>query len=223
MTIVLELPFTGSWLVQNSPAERVPSHGTDRLGSRYAIDFVAVDERHRSASRRTWRTLLASEPPELFHAFGRPVLAPIAGRVVRAHDGEPDHEARRSQLTLIPYALGQARRLAQGPAAVAGNHLIVEITPTGPYLALVHLRRGSLRVAEGERIGVHQHLADCGNSGNSTQPHLHLQVSDRLDLGTALGVPILFRRFTETRRPGTTAQVRHNALPTERAVIGPAG
>ncbi len=62
MTIVLELPFTGSWLVQNSPAERVPSHGTDRLGSRYAIDFVAVDERHRSASRRTWRTLLASEP-----------------------------------------------------------------------------------------------------------------------------------------------------------------
>ena len=69
--LLLALPFTGRWLVRNSPARRVPSHGTDLLGSRYAIDFVGVDDQHRIAPR-DWRTLLATEPPERFPAFGRP-------------------------------------------------------------------------------------------------------------------------------------------------------
>ena len=41
----------GGWL-RNSPARRVPSHGVDLLGQRYAIDFVGVDERGRTAYRR---------------------------------------------------------------------------------------------------------------------------------------------------------------------------
>ena len=113
--IILASPFAGRWLAQNSPARRVPSHGTDLLGERYAIDFVAVDHRHRSADRRDWRTILATEPAERFFAFGQPILAPVDGKVVAAHDGEIDHEARRSQLTLVPYALSQLARL-QGAA-----------------------------------------------------------------------------------------------------------
>src|SRR5918993_5948320 len=70
--VLLSLPFTGRWLTQNSPARRVPSHGTDLFGERYAIDFVGVDDRHRTAPRRDWRTVLATEPPERFVAFGRP-------------------------------------------------------------------------------------------------------------------------------------------------------
>lgn len=53
--VVLALPFTHRWVVQNSPARRVPSHGTDLLGQRYAIDFVGVDDRHRTAPKRDWR------------------------------------------------------------------------------------------------------------------------------------------------------------------------
>jgi hypothetical protein len=69
------------------------------MGLRYSIDFVAVDDRHRTAPMRDWRTLLASEPPERFFAYGRPILAPGDGMVIDVHDGEIDHEARRSQLT----------------------------------------------------------------------------------------------------------------------------
>jgi hypothetical protein len=65
-TVVLSLPFTGLWLARNSPARRVPSHGSDLFGESYAIDFVRVDERGRSAAHRDWRTYLASEPPERF-------------------------------------------------------------------------------------------------------------------------------------------------------------
>ena len=61
--VALSLPFAGRWLAQNSPARRVPSHGTDLLGGRYAIDFVGVDHRRRTADRRDWRTFLATEPP----------------------------------------------------------------------------------------------------------------------------------------------------------------
>ena len=150
--VVVGLPFAGRWLAMNSPARRVPSHGVDVLAQRYAIDFVGVDERHRDADHSDWRTWLATEPPERFYAFGRPVLAPADGVVVAVHDGEPDHEARRSQLALLPYALGQAGRLRQGPAAIAGNHVVVRLAGAGVFAALVHLRRGSLRVAVGDAV-----------------------------------------------------------------------
>ena len=105
--VLLRLPFTGRWLVQNSPARRVPSHGTDLLGLRYAIDFVGVDDQAPDGTVRDWRTVLATEPPERFFAFGRPILAPCDGVVVAAHDGEPDHAARRSQLPWCPTRSGR--------------------------------------------------------------------------------------------------------------------
>ncbi|MDQ2698131.1 MAG: hypothetical protein M3Y46_04995, partial [Actinomycetota bacterium] len=48
---VLALPFRGTWLAENSPARRVPSHGTHHFASTYAIDFVAVEEGRAAAAR----------------------------------------------------------------------------------------------------------------------------------------------------------------------------
>lgn len=219
--MLLALPFAGRWLVQDSPARRVPSHGVDVLGERYAIDFVGVDERGRTAPRRDWRTLLATEPPERFFAYGRPVLAPAAGVVVVAHDGEPDHEARRSPLALVPYALGQAARLRAGVAAVAGNHLVVDLG--GAFVALVHLRAGSLRVGVGDAVVTGQAVAACGSSGNSSQPHLHVQAMDSLDLAVARGVPLAFRDFREWPRGAREPLVRASGVPGEGAVVEPRG
>lgn len=219
--IVISLPFVGRWLARNSPARRVPSHGTDLLGGRYAIDFVGVDDRHRTADRRDWRTFLSTEPVERFFAYGRPILAPAHGTVVQAHDGEIDHVGRRSQLTLVPYAFGQAARLRQGVGAVAGNHVIIALPHTGAFVALAHLRAGSLRVAVGEEVTAGQPVAECGNSGNSTQPHVHLQVMDSLDLSVARGVPMAFRRFREWPRGGAQSEIRELGLPPEGAVVEP--
>jgi hypothetical protein len=116
--VVLSLPFRGTWLARNSPARRVPSHGTHLFATTYAMDFVAVTGR-RTATTRDWRTLLSTEPVERFFAFGRPILAPAAGRVVSVHDGEPDLVARRSPLARVPYALTQAARVRGGAGAIA--------------------------------------------------------------------------------------------------------
>jgi len=191
--VILSVPFSGPCRVQNSPANRVPSHGTDAFGSSYAIDLVPVDERGRSAPR-AWRGLVMAEPPEIFVGFGRPVLAPTAGRVVLVHDGEPDHEARRSQITLVPYMLGQSRRAQRGPAGLAGNHVVIAIGPDGPFVLVAHLQRGSMQVRPGQPISVGAPVARCGNSGNSTEPQIHLQVSDSTDWTSARGLPFAFGR-----------------------------
>lgn len=171
----------------------MPSHGTDAFGSSHAIDLVPVDERGRSAPR-TWRALVAAEPPETFIGFGRPILAPAAGRVALVHDGEPDHDARRSQLALVPYMLGQGRRAQRGAVGLAGNHVVLAIGADGPFVLLAHLQRGSVQVQPGQQVSEGLQLARCGNSGNSTEPHLHLQVSDSTDWESARGCPFAFRR-----------------------------
>ena len=122
------------------------------------------------------------------------MLAPIDGTVVAVHDGEPDHEARRSQLALVPYALGQAGRVRGGPAAIAGNHVVVAPTPDGPFVLLAHLRSGTVGVRVGDVVTAGVEVGRCGNSGNSTQPHVHVQATDSLDWPRARGLPIAFRR-----------------------------
>ena len=210
--VVLELPFRGLWLARNSPARRVPSHGTDLFGVTYAIDFVAVDESGLPAPR-TWRTAFATEPPEAFRGFGRPLLAPVRGEVVAVHDGETDHVARRSQLALVPYAVGQATRVRQGIAAVAGNHVVIALGPAGPYVGLAHLRRGPVRPAVGDVVAVGQPVGECGNSGNSTQPHVHVQVTDSVDWATARGIPMVFRR------PPAAGESSDTWMPAESEIV----
>ncbi|SKB04133.1 M23 family metallopeptidase [Aeromicrobium choanae] len=190
--IELAYPFTGRWLARNSPVRRVPSHGTHLMGTTYAIDFIPVDERGRSAPR-SWRAVVATEPPEGFAGFGVPILAPCSGRVVVAHDGEPDHEARRSAPSLLTYALTQARRVRAGAPAIAGNHVVIAMGEGGPFVLLAHLRQGSVRVAVGDEVVEGRAVGACGNSGNSTEPHVHLQVTDSLDWASARGLPLAFR------------------------------
>lgn len=190
-------------------------------GGRYAIDFVGVDDRHRTAGSRSWRTFLATEPPELFFAFGRPILAPVDGTVVAIHDGEPDHEARRSQPALIPYALTQGARVRQGVGAIAGNHVVLSVAGSQVFVALVHFQAGSIQVSVGDEVAVGQQIARCGNSGNSTQPHVHMQAMDSDDLSAAQGVPMRFRQFREWPSGPGRNHVRDLAVPGERAVVEP--
>src|SRR5690625_4432761 len=151
-SITGSLPFEGRWLVGSTPAQRIPSHGTDMFGVGYAIDFIAVDERNRTSSSTSWRTLVGSEPPEIFYAFGKPVYSPVSGKVVSVHNGEPDHEARRSFLTLIPYMLGQADRIRKVPKAVAGNYVIIAADKCDLYINILQLQLVSFVVAAVEDV-----------------------------------------------------------------------
>ena len=188
-SINLEYPFAGRWLTQNSPANRVPSHGTTLFASSYAIDFVPVNDAGHTAPI-TFGSLVRPEPPETFPGFGRALLAPIEGIVVAAHDTEHDHAAYRG-LPSISYAMTQHRRARAGWVALAGNHVLIE--SGGSVVALCHLQQGSIEVRPGQRVGVGDMLGGCGNSGNSTEPHVHVQAIDNRDVERANAVRLTFR------------------------------
>ena len=125
-----------------------------------------------------------------FPGFGRPILAPVNGVVVGVHDTAPDHAAFRG-LSSVGYALTQRRRAAAGWLELAGNHVMIE-TGGGSVVAVCHLQLGSVDVQLGQTVQVGRRLGNCGNSGNSTEPHVHLQAMDRVDVLHASAVPITF-------------------------------
>ncbi|MFI7537307.1 M23 family metallopeptidase [Streptosporangium sp. NPDC049376] len=205
VSIDLDYPFTGRWLVQNSPANRVPSHGTTLFATSYAIDFVPVGGAGRTAPI-TFGSLVRPEPPERFPGFGRPILAPVAGVVLAVHDAEPDHPAYRG-LPSIGYALTQHRRAAAGWVTLAGNHVLIEHADV--VVALCHLQHGGVEVRPGQRVHVGDVLGRCGNSGNSTEPHVHVQAIDNRDVEHANAVPVTFRGSLPRDGEVITAQEPH--------------
>ena len=129
--------------------------------------------------------------------------------MVRAHDAERDHWSRTSPPALLYLVAEGTVRELLGPGRILGNHLVLDLGD-GVYAALAHLRRGSLRVRPGDRVAAGQQLAACGNSGNSTEPHLHFQLMDHPSVLLAAGLPL---RFGQAGLPGnlealTVAQVR---------------
>jgi len=137
--------------------------------------------------------------------------------VVAVHDGEPDHVARRSWRAL-PYLGTQRERVRAGTEAVAGNHVGVALPGGRAFVFLVHLRRGSIRVRVGDLVHAGQVLGTCGNSGNSTQPHVHLQVTDGPAVSKARGVPVEFRGFREQPVRGPVVE-RVQGVPAEGSIV----
>jgi hypothetical protein len=179
----VEPPVRGPWRAANSPASRVPSHGLHAYGQTYAIDLVFDPPgfpRPRSVRR-------AAE----FPGFGQPLFAAAAGRVVRVSRWQRDHWSRTS-LPGVLYLLaeGMIRELF-GAGRVIGNHIVVDVGG-GRYALYAHLQRRSAMVRPGDVVVAGQQLARCGNSGNSSEPHLHFQLMDHPRPTFAAGLPFVF-------------------------------
>jgi murein DD-endopeptidase MepM/ murein hydrolase activator NlpD len=110
-------------------------------------------------------------------------------------------------------------RARAGAGALAGNHVILELGDGHAYVLLAHLRAGSPRVRAGEVVAAGQELATCGNSGNSTQPHVHIQVMDGADPFTARGLPMSFRDYRAWRRAGAPPVLVGEGVPGESEIV----
>ncbi len=193
-------PVMGSWRALNSPATRVPSHGTQGYGQAHAIDLVCEQADDRRRPGFAWWPL--ARRPDDFPGFGQRVLAPGDGVVVRVHDSERDHWSRTSPWGLLYLVTIELLRELFGPNRVVGNHVIIDLGG-GVYAALAHLRHGSVLVSVGDHVRAGDQVAECGNSGNTTEPHLHFQLMDHRRVGIAAGLPFCFLApdGTELRTP----------------------
>lgn len=186
-------PVEGLWRAMHSPADRVPSHGLHAYGQTYAIDLVHVNG-GRPDQGPFWPL---SHPPQAFSAFGEPVLSPVDGTVVRVRDSARDHRSRTSWPAIAYFFVEAALRELMGAGRILGNHVIVK-ADDGVYALVCHLQKGSALVREGDQVAAGRELARCGNTGNSTEPHVHFQLMDCPRPSLAAGLPFVFSSVEQT-------------------------
>ena len=184
----ISAPVRGRWLALNSPADHVPSHGLNAYGQTWAIDLVRAPA-DGSRPRTGWWPL--GRRPERFPGFGTDVLAPAAGTVVRTRDRAHDHWSMNSWPGFAFLFLESGLRELAGPSGILGNHVVLDLGD-GVFAVLAHLQRASVRVAPGDSVVAGEVLARCGNSGTSSEPHLHFQLMDHPRVALADGIPFAF-------------------------------
>ena len=194
--VALLSPVRGRWVPVNSPADKVPSHGTHELGQSYAIDLVHVPDPAEEWQPLQPRPIAAR--PETFPAFGQEILAPADGVVVQASGWQRDHWSRKSwpafvYLMVEGVIFRQILSLLTLSAGrfVVGNSVVLDLGD-GVHAVFAHLRRGSVRVEKGDRVKAGDVLGEVGNSGNSSEPHLHFHLMDRPGALVAAGLPFAF-------------------------------
>lgn len=191
-SIRVSSPVSGRWLGMNSPATKVPSHGIRLYGQAYAIDLV-----HEPADSA--RPAFGDGPPMRaasdYPAFGAPVFAMIDGIVVRSTDWRRDHRARSNGIALVYMLIEGAVREIGGPGFILGNHVTIR-GADGVYATVAHLQQGSISTRVGATVRAGEQIARCGNSGNSSEPHVHAQLMDRVSPWTAQGLPLSFADIT---------------------------
>lgn len=162
----LRLPFDGEWTVVWGGRTVPQNYHAAYTDQRFALDLLVVRD-----GRTHTGTGSANED---YHCFGLPILAPGEGRVVVARDGVPD-----------------GRPGVISDADPPGNHVVID-HGTGEYSVLAHLQRGSVRVSEGDRVAPGDTLGLCGNSGRSSEPHLHYHLQTTPSFGSGEGLPAQF-------------------------------
>jgi hypothetical protein len=199
--VVVELPLRGEWSVERSPADRIPSHGTDVLGQRYAYDLVRTDHRRglHLHPAGTLRWLLIGGRTRDFYGWGQPVHAALDGVIVQAVDGVAErqwlHPVRESWLAVKTTVMFARRGL--DAARLAGNHVVM--ATGGTYALYAHLAPGSVIVTRGQQVRAGELLGRVGHTGNSTAPHLHFHLMDSADPLQARGIPCAFSAYLVER------------------------
>jgi hypothetical protein len=153
-------------------------------GQRWAYDLVVEPAGH------------GKKRLEDYGCFGTEIVAPIAGTVHLARDGQDD------------LAIGETLSDA---SLLLGNHVVIKVPQTGTFLVIGHMRKGSVTVKVGEAVSEAQPIGLCGNSGNTSEPHIHIHhqrqdpmlFNGELNVGVNYveGLPLYFRDHDGAKMP----------------------
>lgn len=201
----------GNGLSNGSAHRRAVNYfnGRPYFAERYAIDFVQMDAEGS--------TFTGDENKNSsYYAYNQDLLAVAKGKVVLVKDGIPEN---------IPHSGKLAEPLTLNN--IGGNFIILDLG-NGKFASYAHLIPGSLKVKVGDFVNPGQVMAKLGNSGNSSEPHLHFHIGDKPSMLVTNGIPYGFDQFKLKATQRVDNQVQFlktpalnylNQLPLEDSVI----
>jgi murein DD-endopeptidase MepM/ murein hydrolase activator NlpD len=208
--IVVAPPLRGEWIAGDSVNNRPDAahrravlieDGHAWLAQRFAIDWVQYQT--VNGVRTTWRGPEAQN--DSYFCYDQPIYSVADGKVVDMADGLPEN---------VPHSGKYA--IAIGADNAAGNHVVVEIAPHR-FVLYAHMKPGTVRVKIGDNLRVGEIVGHVGNTGSSTEPHLHMHIDDQPSFLAGNGVPY---EFTEGEASGP---VEANVSSPSAIRLGPIG
>lgn len=185
------LPFKGEWLVFWGGDRAEVNHHVHEPSQRRAADLVKIDGDGKTHSG-------AGNALTDYYAYGQEILAMADGVVVTAIDGVPDSAPGELNAT-----------------SLTGNLIVLEHTG-GVHSAYAHLIPGSLKARPGDRVRRGQVIGRCGNSGHSSEPHLHVQFQDGPRLDRSWGVEGVFAEAMVVRDGMSSRRADYSFLKGDR-------
>ena len=175
--IAVSSPFASESYMFHAGHNTMVNYHVAHRSQKHALDMVIVHE-DGSANNGDMNNL------EDYACFGAPLITPVAGEVVIAESG------------VIDQPIGSMD--SKNPA---GNHVVIKMDETH-YALLAHMKQDSTVVSVGDRVTVGQKIGECGNSGNTSEPHLHFQIQRYPDLFAEGGYtyPVKFNNTARIRR-----------------------
>ncbi len=164
------LPFKGEWTVLWGGDTRELNYHVDYKQQKTAFDLVMTNEKNLS-----YKT--TGQTNEDYYVFGQEIISPVTGEVVQVVDGIKDN---------VPGVMN--------PLYVPGNTVIIK-TAHDEYLFFAHFKQSSIVVKPGQQVEQGQLLGLCGNSGNSSEPHLHFQIQNTEDMNQATAAKSFFEKI----------------------------
>lgn len=170
--VAFSLPVDGLWFVFWGGESAIENYHVIATDQRHAYDIVVWKDGGTHVGDPSVN--------ENYWAYGQRVLAPAAGTIVTAVDGLRD----------------QTPQVGSDGTNPAGNHLVIEVA-RGEYVLIAHMQPGSLTVAVGDVVESGQQIGLVGNSGNTSEPHIHIHLQDQptFDPTSAIGLPLLFTDY----------------------------
>ncbi len=165
----LALPFSDEWYVVWGGRTLDENYHASLDDQRFAIDVVQFENGTTFTGN--------GNSNEDYHCYADTLFAPASGIVVELQDGVPENlpgETNKNQLF--------------------GNYVIIDHS-NGEYSVLAHCITNSIQANVGEQVSQGQMIGLCGNSGNSTEPHLHYHMQNQPSILQGEGLPAQFQNY----------------------------
>ena len=184
----LSFPANDNWTITWGGDTKELNYHVESKAQKNAFDILIKDAKNKSYQTN-------GKTNEDYYAFGKELFAPCDAEVVSVVDGISDN---------IP---GQ-----MNPIYVPGNTVVLK-TSNQEYLFFCHFKQHSIQVKQDQKIKKGQLLGLCGNSGNSSEPHIHFHLQDTDNMLTGIGIKCYFEKIM------VNGQLKTDYSPIQKEII----